>query len=108
MEACGKDILSVSFFSCKYGKKEYQSYRYIVFLSPCAVNIFILIIADWCRTGITRGPDRTQEYKAFSADNCILMFCSSVFCVFALMGKELVQPVGAPSSVSMSASIYGE
>lgn len=58
------------------------------------------LIADWCRTGITRGPGRTQQPSLLTAAFSCL--------VFELMGKELVQPVWAPSSVPMSASIYGE
>lgn len=46
MVSCGKDIYMCPFFSCKYGKREYHSCMYIVFLLPFAVNIFILIIAD--------------------------------------------------------------
>lgn len=40
MEASGKYILSVFFFSCKYGERECHSCMYIVFLSPCAVFSF--------------------------------------------------------------------
>lgn len=73
MEACGKDTISVSLLFLQIWKEGIPLlYVYCVSFTLCC-KMFILITADWCRTGITRGPDRTQQHKAFSADNCILM-----------------------------------
>lgn len=64
---------------------------YIVFLLPLAVNLFIFIIADWCKTEIVHGLDRTKQYKDSSLDNCHFhVAVQSFVCVhvFALMEKE--------------------